>query len=69
MTQCRHDGRRALLLESVSLILDCLAAAQPEPELIDMLVMIWPVHGSPTVYGFPTTDRLMARAHHCAAIT
>ena len=37
MTRCHHHGWRTLFIESASLVLDCLAEAQPDPELIDLL--------------------------------
>ena len=37
MTRCHHNGRQTRFLESASHILNCLALAQPDPELIDML--------------------------------
>jgi hypothetical protein len=49
MTRCRHDGRRNLFLESASLVLDCLAEAQPEPELIDMLDVYMSAQGDRTL--------------------
>jgi hypothetical protein len=49
MTRCRHDGRRALFLESASIVLDRLAEAQPEPELIDMLDVYMSAQGDRTL--------------------
>ena len=49
MTRCHHAGRRALFLESASLILDCLAVAQPEPELINMLDVYMSAQGNTTL--------------------
>jgi len=49
MTRCRHDGRRTLFIESVSLVLDCLAGAQPDPELIDMLDVYMSAQGDRTL--------------------
>ena len=49
MTRCRHDGRRALFLESASIVLDRLAEAQPEPELIDMLDTYMSAQGNKTL--------------------
>ena len=49
MTRCRHDGRRTLFLESASLVLDCLATAQPDPTLIDMIDVYMSAQGDKTL--------------------
>ena len=49
MTCCHHDGRRALFIKSASTTLDCLAAVQPDPELLNMLDEYMSAQGTKTL--------------------